>query len=146
MHLKYIPIYIQQYATLHSQFISGNYSACFGWYLHPSSGAHTAVSTASGICHNVTATCRLAAGSKDEARPALFLVVVLLYLFFVLFYISFVMWRPLYCLCVYVYWTTATGCQPNCSCISYHINQLCNIASCLIYIRGLIMWEMKVFA
>ena len=25
---------------------------------HPSSGAHTTVSTASGICHTVTATCR----------------------------------------------------------------------------------------
>jgi hypothetical protein len=31
---------------------------CFGWYLHPSSGAHTTVPTASGICHTVTATCR----------------------------------------------------------------------------------------
>jgi len=34
----------------------------FGWYLHPSSGAHTTVSTASGICHTVTATCRYRAG------------------------------------------------------------------------------------
>ena len=48
MHLKYIPIYIQQDATLHSLFVSGNCSTCFGWYLHPSSGAHTTVSTASG--------------------------------------------------------------------------------------------------
>ena len=30
----------------------------FGWYLHPSSEAHITVSTASGICHTVTATCR----------------------------------------------------------------------------------------
>jgi len=52
------PIYIQQDATLHSLFISGNCSTCFGWYLHPSSGAYTTVSTASGICHTVTATCR----------------------------------------------------------------------------------------
>jgi len=35
---------------------------CFGWYLHPSSGAHTTVSTASGICHTVTATCRYRRG------------------------------------------------------------------------------------
>jgi len=27
-------------------------------YLHPSSGAQTTVSTASGICHTVIATCR----------------------------------------------------------------------------------------
>ena len=30
----------------------------FGWYFHPSSGAHSTVSTASGICHTVTAICR----------------------------------------------------------------------------------------
>jgi len=42
-----------------TQFIlSGNCSTCFGWYLYPSSGAQTTVSTASGICHTVTATCR----------------------------------------------------------------------------------------
>jgi hypothetical protein len=29
-----------------------------GWYFHPLSGAHTTVSTASGICHTVTAICR----------------------------------------------------------------------------------------
>ena len=41
------------------QFIlSGNCYTCFGWYHHPSSGAQTTVSTASGICHTVTAICR----------------------------------------------------------------------------------------
>ena len=58
VHRKYIPKYIQQDATLHSLFISGNCSICFGWYLHPSSGAHTTVSTPSGICHAVTTTYR----------------------------------------------------------------------------------------
>jgi hypothetical protein len=53
-----IPIYNQQDATLHSLFISGNCSACFGWYFHPSSGAHTTVPTAYGICHTITAICR----------------------------------------------------------------------------------------
>jgi hypothetical protein len=55
-----IPVYsyIQQDATLQSLFISGNCSTYFGWYFHPSSGAHTTVSTASGICHTVTAICR----------------------------------------------------------------------------------------
>jgi hypothetical protein len=33
-------------------------STCFGWYFHPSSGAHTPVSTASVICRTVTAICR----------------------------------------------------------------------------------------
>ena len=55
---RFILIDILQDATLHSSLISGNCSTCFGWYLHPSSGAHTTVSTASGICHTVTATCR----------------------------------------------------------------------------------------
>ena len=49
---------IQQYATLHSSFISGNCSTCFGWYLRPSSGAHTTVSTASDIYQTVTPPCR----------------------------------------------------------------------------------------
>ena len=53
-----IPIYVQQDAILRSLFMSVNCSTCFGWYLHPSSGANTTVSTASGICHNVDATCR----------------------------------------------------------------------------------------
>jgi hypothetical protein len=53
-----IPIYIQQDAMLHSLFISGKCSTCFGWYFHPSSRAHTTVSTASGIYHTVTAICR----------------------------------------------------------------------------------------
>jgi hypothetical protein len=52
-----IPIYIQEDATLHSLFISGNCSTCFRWYIHPSSGAHTTVSTASVICHTVIAIC-----------------------------------------------------------------------------------------
>jgi hypothetical protein len=53
VHRKYIPIYIQQDATLHRLFIFGNCSTYFGWYLHPSSGEHTPVSTASGICQTV---------------------------------------------------------------------------------------------
>jgi hypothetical protein len=55
-----IPVYsyIQQDATSHSLFISGNCSTYFGWYVHSSSGAHTTVSTASGICPTVTAICR----------------------------------------------------------------------------------------
>jgi hypothetical protein len=35
-----------------------NCSTCFRWYHHPSSGVQTTVSTASGICHTVTAICR----------------------------------------------------------------------------------------
>jgi hypothetical protein len=59
VHRKYIPIYvyIQQDATLHTLFISGNCSTCFGWYFHLSSGTHSTVSTESGICHNFTAIC-----------------------------------------------------------------------------------------
>ena len=59
---KYVLIYIQQDATLHSLFISGNCSICFGWYLHPSSGAHATVSAASGTCQTVTTTCRYRGG------------------------------------------------------------------------------------
>jgi len=58
MHHKYILTCILQDAPLHSLFISGNCSTCFGWYLHPSLGAHTTVSTASGTCQTITATCQ----------------------------------------------------------------------------------------
>jgi len=36
-----------------------------GWYLHPSSGAHTTVSTASSIRQTITATCRFRGGVGD---------------------------------------------------------------------------------
>jgi hypothetical protein len=49
---------IQQDATSHSLFISGNCSTCFGWYFHPSSESHTTASTASVIYHTFTAICR----------------------------------------------------------------------------------------
>ena len=65
-----IPIYsyIQQDATLHSLFVSGNCSTCFGWYFHPSSGAQTTVSTASGISHAVTVICRYRGGAGTLSR------------------------------------------------------------------------------
>jgi hypothetical protein len=58
---QYFLLYSNIYPTRCNvtQFIlSGNCSACFRWYHHPSSGAQTTVSTASGICHTVSATCR----------------------------------------------------------------------------------------
>ena len=70
-HPLHIPIYeyIQKDATLHSLFISGNCSTCFGWYLHPSSGVHTTVSTASGTCQALTATCRYRGRVGRRYRP-----------------------------------------------------------------------------
>jgi hypothetical protein len=53
-----VPIIIRRDATIYSLFISVNCSTCFGWYLHPSSGAHVTVSTASGVSKTVTATFR----------------------------------------------------------------------------------------
>jgi hypothetical protein len=57
---EYFAIYVNNYPTKCSyiQFMSVNCSTCFGWYLHPSSGAHVTVSTASDISKTVTATCR----------------------------------------------------------------------------------------
>jgi hypothetical protein len=58
VHLKNIPIYCISNKSKVTQFnISVNCCIFFGWCLHPSSGVHTAVSTASGICHTVTTTC-----------------------------------------------------------------------------------------
>jgi hypothetical protein len=59
-HCKYIPIWgisnkMQRY-TVYLYLETA--LTFFGWYFHPSLGAHTTVSTASGICHTVTAICR----------------------------------------------------------------------------------------
>jgi len=54
----FVSIIVQQDATIYSLFISVNCSTCFGWYLHPSPGAHITVSTVSGIGETVTATYR----------------------------------------------------------------------------------------
>ena len=43
---------------LYTVYFIWNCSTCFGWYFHPSSGAQTTVSTASGICHTVNAIWR----------------------------------------------------------------------------------------
>jgi len=53
--------------------MSGSCSTCFGCYLHPSSGAHTTVSTASGICHTVTATCHYRRRVGTQERIQLYL-------------------------------------------------------------------------
>ena len=68
VHHKYIPINIQQNTTLLSLFISGNCSTCFGWYLHPSSGAHSTVSTVFGTCQTVTATGRYSGSLRSTKR------------------------------------------------------------------------------
>jgi len=57
-NVKYMPVIVQQDATIYSLFVSVNRSTYFGWYVHPSSGAHVTLSTASGIGKIVTATCR----------------------------------------------------------------------------------------
>jgi len=59
---------IQQDATEYSLFISVNCSACFGWYFHPPSGAHSTVSTVSGINETVTATRRGRGASTTGSR------------------------------------------------------------------------------
>jgi hypothetical protein len=55
--LSNVLIYMQD-AMLHRLFYLKTALHVSGWYHYPSSGAHTTVSTASGICHTVTATCR----------------------------------------------------------------------------------------
>ena len=120
MHRKYIPIYIQQDATLHCLFISGNCSTCFGWYFHPSSGAHATASTASGICHTVTAICRY------RGRVGTRLSVL---------WVAVTVWQIPDAV-------GAVACTPDDG-WKYHpkhveqfpyINKLCNVASCWIYI------------
>ena len=69
VHRKSIPIYIQKDVTFHSLFLSGNCSTCFGWYLHPSSGAHATLSTASGTCQTVKADSHIACRAHAKTMP-----------------------------------------------------------------------------
>jgi hypothetical protein len=99
-----IPIYIQQDATLHSLFISGYCSTCFGWYFHPSSGANKTASTAFGICHTVTAICRF----RGKVGTGLC------------------------CRCSFMRsWWWVEVPPETCRAVSRH--KLCNVASCWIY-------------
>jgi hypothetical protein len=113
VHRKNILIYVQKDATLYTQFIlCGNCSTCFGWYLHPSSGVQTTVSTASGICLTVTATCRyIAAGSSNSQTNT----------------------KCCRYSCLHSWWWVEVLSE-ICRAVS-RWNKLCNVASCWIYIR-----------
>jgi hypothetical protein len=74
MHRKNILIYIyisnmMQCYTVYF-ILSGNCSTCSGPYHHPSSGAQAPVSTASRICHIITATCHT---THHQERKQLYL-------------------------------------------------------------------------
>jgi hypothetical protein len=75
------------------------YSYCMFMYGYPDWSFSVLFPHLYGKCQGKT--------RKDGARPALFLIFVLCVLF--------VLCRSLYCLCVYVYCTTATGWLHNCS-------------------------------
>ena len=51
-------IIVQQMRLYTVYYISVNCSTCFGWLLHPSSGAHITVITESGTGQTVSATFR----------------------------------------------------------------------------------------
>ena len=124
----------KQDATLHSLFISGNCSTCFGWYFHPSSGTHTTVSTASGICHTVIAICRYR-GSAGTGLSVLWVA-----------YATHSTLKPVPTLWQIPDAVDTVVCAPDVG-WKYHpkhveqfpdINKLCNVASCWIYIRILL--------
>ena len=57
-------------ATIYRSFLSINCCACYGWYLHQSSGAHITVSTLSGINEIVTNTSH---NCESHSRQVAFL-------------------------------------------------------------------------
>jgi len=64
-----VSVIIQQDATIYSLFISENCCTCFGWYLHPSSGAHITVPTVTGIVETATTTYLQVAEDGRNYRP-----------------------------------------------------------------------------
>jgi hypothetical protein len=67
VHHEHMSIIFQQGATIYSLFISVNCSTCFGWYLHPLSGAHITVSTASDISVTIRQTVVNVVGLELES-------------------------------------------------------------------------------
>ena len=131
-------IYIQQDATLHSLFLSGNCSTCFGWYHHPSSGAQTTVSTESGICHTIIAIYRYR-GTVGTGLSVLWVA----YAADSNNGVTNTRFRGYSCLRSW-WWVMV----PPETCKQFpDKNKLCNVASCWIYIRILLQctdpWTLK---
>ena len=102
-----------RYTNFSNLFLKWN-STCFGQFICPSSGVFHCKHS-DGICH----TGLLTACEQDQdgtAAVSCYLCQVSCYLF-----------CSIYCLCVNVYCTTATGCQPNCSWQMYHIKPVWHI-------------------
>jgi len=74
--VKYIPISVQQDATVYSLFISVKSSTCFEWYLHPSSGANVTVSAASGISNWKGTAVPVQSRSRQVAVTVLLMLVL----------------------------------------------------------------------
>ena len=56
---------VQQDATTYSLFVSVNRSTCFGWYLHPSSGAHVTLVPVESRARQVAVTVLLMPHTVD---------------------------------------------------------------------------------
>ena len=85
------------------------YSHCMFMYDYPEWGFSSVVRQMPGKIPQRRGTARTL--PSLVLTLCIFCVVLCIFVFYVLF----VLWRSLYCLCVYVYWTTATGWLPNCS-------------------------------
>ena len=93
------------------------YSYCMFMYLHRASWHSSATLTEVFPCFFLS--CK----ANSRVKPAKTEYGSNSSNIFVLFYILFVLCRSVYCLCVNVNCTTATGWQPNCSLHIYHIKQ-----------------------
>jgi len=64
-------IIVQQDATMYISLCFCKLLTCFGWLLHPSSGAHITVITASGTGQTVSANFRCGGevGTADSTSP-----------------------------------------------------------------------------
>ena len=76
-----------------TQFIlSGNFFTCFGWYLHPSAGAQTTVSTASGICHTVMARVKV----TDKVHVKIILKLQLLFIMYCVYIFIYTLFNSIH--------------------------------------------------
>ena len=111
---QYIYIYIYgcipvQYCNLCIFIVMSMYSYCMFMYLHRASWHYSATLTEVFSCFFLS--CK----ANARVKPVKMGHGLQSSKMFVLFYVLFLLCRSVYCLCVNVHCTTATGWLPNCS-------------------------------
>ena len=124
VHRKRIFKYNQRDATLHNLFISAKCSICFRRFLRPSSGAQKLYIQHRVLCQNFIATCHCR--GRNGTSPSLPRQ----------WQVAEKVWQSTRC-CIYSFWTPDDRRRNRLTHVEHftEINNLCNVASCWLYLK-----------